>query len=67
MQPNMEEETGGITPGEPLTDSQASGTKDTTLYGAVTLETDAERTPRLTLEGQTLNVSLRVQIEEAET
>lgn len=67
MQPNMEEETGGITPGEPLTDSHASGTKDTTLYGAVTLETDGESMPRLTLDGQKLNVSLRVQIDEAET
>lgn len=67
MQPNMESETGGITPGEPLTDSHASGTKDTTPYGALTLETDGESMPRLTLGGKKLNVSLRVQTDETET
>ncbi len=47
-----------ITPGEALTDSHASGTKDMQLYGTVALEPSNEAATALVLGGETLPVQL---------
>ena len=47
-----------VTPGEALTDSHASGTKDMRLYGTVALEPSDEAATALVLGGETLPVQL---------
>lgn len=47
-----------VTPGEALTDSHASGTKDMRLYGSVNPEAQQEAMTVLTLDGVELDVSL---------
>ncbi len=47
-----------ITPGEALTDSHASGTKDMQLYGTVALEPSNEAATALVMGGETLPVQL---------
>ena len=55
---DMNAETGGVTPGEALTSSHASGTKDTTAYGAAVIDLEDE-TQSISLDGESLNIMLR--------
>lgn len=55
---DMNAETGGVTPGEALTSSHSSGTKNTSIYGTVALESDSTAMSTLVLGGETLNIAL---------